>query len=183
MSTFPEVGLSSGDYKKSIRQSDSHAGMTAPIRHDHRTGTSHASASSSKLANFGSPAVVIPLRANDRRARSWRPGRCGVGTTPAIPGVIASREPKISVRTFSASTTQFRSPWRMDENTSCTAGPLQATNAAHSHPIHRLLAHGCTEMNFQSRSIRYSKQTSMLPGTLTLLCSRELACHRGVTSI
>jgi len=36
-----------------------------PVRHDHLTGTSHASASSSKLANFASQAAVIPLRANE----------------------------------------------------------------------------------------------------------------------
>src|SRR6202161_559430 len=45
---------------------------------------------------------------------------------------------------------------RADEDTSCTAGPLQSTN---------------------------SGQTSMLPGTLTRLCWRELVYHRVVTSI
>ena len=36
-----------------------------PVRHDHLTGTSHASASSCKLPNLRSHATVIPLRANE----------------------------------------------------------------------------------------------------------------------
>src|ERR1700681_3368052 len=66
-STFPGAGRSngSGSYVvdppiRSVMQV-----WQTPDRHDHLTGTSHASASSSKLPNFGFQAAVIPLRANE----------------------------------------------------------------------------------------------------------------------
>src|ERR1700683_2258494 len=50
----------------------------------------------------------------------------------------------------------YSNSYRADENTSCTAGPMQPTR---------------------------SGQISMLPGTLTHLCWRRLACPGRVTSI
>src|SRR5579862_3619249 len=83
-----------------------------PARQDNLTGTSHASASSSKLPNFGSQEVVIPLRTNATEGPDpGGPfGRCGARATCFKPGVIASREPKVSVCTLPAGTPQFLSP-------------------------------------------------------------------------
>src|SRR6516165_6999225 len=71
-----------------------------PVRHDHRTGTSHASASSSRLRNSDRQRTFNPLRANETRgpvpsgpARVWGGG----GSEGATPGVIGGAEPKISV--------------------------------------------------------------------------------------
>src|SRR5215469_2564769 len=86
-----------------------------PVRHDHLTVTSHASANSSKLANLESHATVRPLRANEiERPDPGGPcGRCGVWPTFTMPGVVHSRAPKTSICTFPSGTPQFRSPSRM----------------------------------------------------------------------
>src|SRR6516225_6885514 len=63
-----------------------------PVRQDQRTGTSHASASSSRLWNFESQETVSPARANEilgpppgesAGACGWR---CGASFTPGIIG-------------------------------------------------------------------------------------------------
>src|SRR5262245_37456910 len=86
-----------------------------PVRHDHLAGTSHASANSSKLRNFASHATAIPLRANeiDGPDPGGPCGRCGVRSTPDMPGLILSRAPKISMCMCSAGTLQLRNPLRM----------------------------------------------------------------------
>src|SRR4051812_38862402 len=61
-----------------------------PVRQDQRTGTSQASASSSRLWNLGSQATVRPARANDTRGPSpgGPAGACGSGrVTSFTPGV------------------------------------------------------------------------------------------------
>src|SRR3954453_21207408 len=73
-----------------------------PVRQDQRTGTSQASASSSRLWNLGSQETVRPARANEMLGPS--PGgpageagsRRGASFTP---GVMGSPEPKTSVWT------------------------------------------------------------------------------------
>src|SRR5215467_2584853 len=86
-----------------------------PVRHDHLTETSQASASSSKVANLESHATVIPLRANETEGPDPRgpSGRWGLWAVPFRPGVIPSRAPKISVCTFSAGTPHVESPSRI----------------------------------------------------------------------
>src|SRR5579864_481903 len=72
-----------------------------PVRHAHRTGTSQASASSSRLSNGGPQWTLRPLRANDTSgpatARAF--GGCGgLGSNvAATPGVSDGPAPKVSV--------------------------------------------------------------------------------------
>jgi len=103
---------------ESIRQSDQSCRChKLQSGRDHLAGTSHASANSSKLPNLRSQATVIPLRANETDGPDpGEPlGRCGVRSTRAMPGVMLSRVPKISMGTCSAGTPQFCNPSRMCE--------------------------------------------------------------------
>src|SRR6266851_9299110 len=71
-----------------------------PVRQDQRTGTSHASASSSKLWNFESQETVSPARAKEILGPSPGEsiGACGRRRgASATPGVIGLPEPKTSV--------------------------------------------------------------------------------------
>ena len=77
----------------------SHVWQT-PVRHDHRTGTSQASASSSRLSNGAPHRTWRPLRANETcgPAPGCPDGRCGGRCgEAATPGVIDGAAPKISV--------------------------------------------------------------------------------------
>src|SRR5271166_5854830 len=80
-----------------------------PVRQDHLTGTSQASASSSRLWNLGSQATVRPARAKEILGPlPGNPaGACGDRRgTSFTPGVMALPEPKISVWTRSRATPQ-----------------------------------------------------------------------------
>jgi len=71
-----------------------------PVRHDHLTGMSHASASARRLWHPGSQRTVRPLRANETSGP--RPGGPGGGCgarfgAPTTPGVTDWPGPKISV--------------------------------------------------------------------------------------
>src|SRR3954452_16949749 len=71
-----------------------------PVRQDHLTGTSQASASSSRLGKDASHVTVRLLRLNDTDgpAPGAPAGACGERAgTPAMPGVIAAAGPKTSV--------------------------------------------------------------------------------------
>src|SRR5947209_11752030 len=62
-----------------------------PVRQDQRTGTSHASASSSRLWNLGSQATVRPVRAKETLGPSpgGPAGACGSGRgTSFTPGLM-----------------------------------------------------------------------------------------------
>src|SRR5215510_9611228 len=68
-----------------------------PARQDQRTGTSQASASSSRLWNFESQETVSPARANETLGPlpGEAAGACGRRRGPsAMPGVIGLPEPK-----------------------------------------------------------------------------------------
>src|ERR1700691_1528831 len=71
-----------------------------PVRHAHRTGTSQASASSSKLWNGDPQRTLRPLRANETIGpEPGGPagkcgGRCGEGS---MPGVLDGPAPNISL--------------------------------------------------------------------------------------
>src|SRR4051812_18237075 len=80
-----------------------------PVRQDQRTGTSQASANSSRLRNLGSQETVRPARANETVGPS--PGRpAGEGGSrlgaPITPGVRGLPEPKGSVWRRSRATPQ-----------------------------------------------------------------------------
>src|SRR5262249_35957114 len=81
-STLPGIGLSHGSRCQGIDPLIRPVMQVwhTPVRQDHLTGTSHASASSSKLWYFGSHGVVIPLRANetDTPDPGGPGGKCGV---------------------------------------------------------------------------------------------------------
>src|SRR5271165_3158929 len=71
-----------------------------PVRQDQRTGTSQASASSSRLWNLGSQETVRPARANEifGPLPGGPGGACGGRSgTFFTPGVIGSPEPNTSV--------------------------------------------------------------------------------------
>src|SRR3954462_1378993 len=78
-----------------------------PVRQDQRTGTSQASASSSRLWNLGSQGTVRPARAKEMLGPSPGDpaGACGNWRGALlIPGVMDSPEPKVSVWTRSRGT-------------------------------------------------------------------------------
>src|SRR5580704_1522574 len=112
---FPSAGGSSGSgsyFTDPEINPHSHIWQT-PVRHDHRTGTSQASASSNRLWNFESQETVRPARANEIVGPSpedpvgaWGSRRGAFFT----PGVTDSPEPKISVWTRSRTTPQSPSP-------------------------------------------------------------------------
>src|SRR6516165_6386869 len=75
-----------------------------PVRQDQRTGTSQASASSSRLWNLGSQETVRPARANEivGPVPGDPAGACGSRRGASFtPGVMDFPEPKISVWTRS----------------------------------------------------------------------------------
>ena len=70
-----------------------------PVRQDHLTGTSQASASSNKLWKRESHGTVSPLRVNEIRGPGpgGHEGECGESREDGtIPGVIDSSGPKTS---------------------------------------------------------------------------------------
>src|SRR5277367_2058070 len=84
-----------------------------PVRHDQRTGTSQASASSSRLSNLGFQETVRPARANEILGPlpGDPAGACGSRRGASFtPGVRDLPEPKISVWTRSRATPQPPSP-------------------------------------------------------------------------
>src|SRR5262249_3052651 len=90
----------------------SHVWQT-PVRHDHRTGTSHASASSSRLLNSDPQRTFKPLRANDTSGPvpGGPAGVCGGGGGEATtPGVLGGAEPKFSMWIRLAATPQPARP-------------------------------------------------------------------------
>src|SRR5581483_577876 len=85
-----------------------------PVRQDQRTGTSQASASSSKLAYDGPQQTLRPLRANDTMGPGPREpaGACGRGfADAAMPGVSDGPAPNNSVWIRSGATPNA---WRAD---------------------------------------------------------------------
>src|SRR5947209_5260672 len=80
-----------------------------PVRQDQRTGTSQASASSSRLWNLGSQETVRPARAKEILGPlpGAPVGTCGDRRgTSFTPGAIGLPEPKTSVWTRSRATPQ-----------------------------------------------------------------------------
>src|SRR5258707_9704185 len=96
---FPAAGGSSGSgsyFTDPEINPHSHVWQT-PVRQDQRTGTSQASASSSRLWNFESQETVSPARANEILGPSpWESGgACGRRrSTGFTPGVMGLPEPK-----------------------------------------------------------------------------------------
>src|SRR6476659_1493027 len=96
INTFPAAGGSSGSGSYFIDPEINPLSQLwqTPVRHDQRTGTSHASASSKMLWYADAfQCAAMPLRANATRgpvlASSF--GKCGVRVAaPATPGVIGS---------------------------------------------------------------------------------------------
>src|ERR1700727_2207899 len=81
-----------------------------PVRQAQRTGTSQASANSSRLWNLGSQETVRPARAKEIPGPlpTEPSGACGGRRGASLmPGVLGLPEPKISVRTHSRATPQL----------------------------------------------------------------------------
>src|SRR6516162_4273952 len=99
---FPVAGGSSGSgsYFTDPEINPVSQAWQTPVRHDQRTGTSQASASSSKLRNDGAQRTLRPLRAKETVGpepgdpTGKCAGRRGEGTTPGVFGGLA---PTISV--------------------------------------------------------------------------------------
>src|ERR1700761_6047108 len=108
---FPAAGGSSGSGSYITDPEinpHSHVWQT-PARQDQRTGTSQASASSSRLWNLGSQETVRPARANEILGPfpDDPAGACGSRRGAVFtPGVIDLPEPKTSVCTRSRATPQ-----------------------------------------------------------------------------
>src|SRR6516162_11114459 len=86
-----------------------------PVRHDQRTGTSHASASSSRLWNAEPQWTVRLLRVKDTSGptAAASAGGCGGGCgTAEMPGVFDGPDPKFSVYRQSRATPQSARPSR-----------------------------------------------------------------------
>src|SRR5215467_3386612 len=98
-SPFAGGSSGSGSYSTSPAISAVSQVWQTPVRQDHRTGTSHASASSSRLWYFTSQGKVTPLRAKDTCGPNpaGPAGKCGACVSAFIPGVMASSVPNISV--------------------------------------------------------------------------------------
>src|SRR6266702_2353603 len=92
ISASPVAGGSSGSGSYSTLPAISAVSQVwqTPVRQDHRTGTSHASASSSRLWYFASQGKVIPLRAKETCGPkpAGSAGKCGECVSAFIPGVI-----------------------------------------------------------------------------------------------
>src|SRR5262245_61198181 len=89
----------SGSYSTSPAISAVSQVWQTPVRQDHRTGTSHASASSSRLWYLAFQGNVSPLRAKETCGPNpaGSAGKCGEYVPAFIPGVMASSVPNISV--------------------------------------------------------------------------------------
>src|SRR3954453_21015122 len=101
---FPAAGGSSGSgsYLTDPETNPHSQVWQTPARQDQRTGTSQASASSSRLWNLGSQQTVRPARANEILGPSpGEPaGACGSRRGDSgTPGVIGLPDPKTSVWT------------------------------------------------------------------------------------
>src|SRR3954453_8611893 len=99
---LPSAGGSSGSgsYATDPETSPHSQVWQTPVRQDQRTGTSQASASSSRLWNLESQQTVRPARANEIRGPSLGDpaGACGSWRGASFtPGVIGLPEPKTSV--------------------------------------------------------------------------------------
>src|SRR3954453_3771570 len=108
---FPDAGGSSGSgsYPTDPEINPLSQVWQTPVRQDQRTGTSQASASSSRLWNLGSQETVRPARANEMLGPSpgGPAGACGSRRGALlIPGVMDSPEPNASVWTRSRGTPQ-----------------------------------------------------------------------------
>src|SRR5215469_2483147 len=101
ISAPPFAGGSSGSglYSTSPAISAVSQVWQTPVRQDHLTATSHASASSSRLRYFASQGNVSPLLAKETRGPkpAGSPGKCGECGPAFIPGVIESSVPNVSV--------------------------------------------------------------------------------------
>src|SRR5271169_510877 len=98
---FPSAGGSSGtgSYVTDPETNPDSQMWQTPVRQDQRTGTSQASASSSRLWNLGSQETVRPARANEILGPlPGNPGgTCGSRRgTFFTPGVMGSPEPNTS---------------------------------------------------------------------------------------
>src|SRR5271154_2956018 len=102
ISKLPAAGGSSGSGSYwTVPPINAHSQVwQTPVRHDHRRGTSQASASSSKLENRESHETVSPLRINEicGPIPGSPAGGCPGGREDrAIPGVIGASGPNTSV--------------------------------------------------------------------------------------
>src|SRR4051812_34347589 len=98
---LPSAGGSSGSgsYVTDPETSPLSQVWQTPARQDQLTGTSQASASSSRLWNLGSQGAVRPARANETLGPvpGGPAGACGSGRgTSFTPGVIGLPDPKTS---------------------------------------------------------------------------------------
>src|SRR3954463_9433268 len=112
---FPAAGASSGSgsYVTDPEINPHSQVWQTPVRQDQRTGTSQASASSSRFWYLGSQETVSPARANEILGPSPGDpsGACGSRRGAFFtPGVMDLPEPKISVWTRSRATPQPPSP-------------------------------------------------------------------------
>src|SRR6516165_10498849 len=112
---FPAAGGSSGSgsYITDPEINPHSQVWQTPVRQDQRTGTSQASASSSRLWNLGSQETVRPARAKEILGPlpGDPAGACGSPRGASFtPGVIDLPEPKTSVWTRPGATPQLRSP-------------------------------------------------------------------------
>src|SRR3954454_19334799 len=115
VSRLPSAGGSSGSgsYVTDPETNPHSQVWQTPVRHDQRTGTSQASASSSRLWNLGSQEAVRPARAKEMLGPSPddAAGTCGRWRGAfATPGVTHSPEPNVSLWTRSRDTPQPPSP-------------------------------------------------------------------------
>src|SRR5262245_34957813 len=99
---FPAAGGSSGSgsYVTEPEINPHSQVWQTPVRQDQRTGTSQASASSSRLWNLGSQKTVRPARANEilEPSPGESAGACGRRRGAFLtPGIIGLPEPKTSV--------------------------------------------------------------------------------------
>jgi hypothetical protein len=123
---FPAAGGSSGSGSYFTDQEiNPHSQVwQTPVRHDQRTGTSQASASSSRLWNLGPQETVRPARAIEILGPlpGDPAGTCGGRRgTSFTPGVMGLPEPKISVWMRSRATPQ---PLKPAVKSSPSARPL-----------------------------------------------------------
>ena len=116
ISTFPSAGGSSGSgsYRTvPLINAHSHVWQT-PVRHDHFTGTSQASANSSRLwyAGFHDASTLLRAKETIGPGPGAPAGRCGGSAGAfAIPGVTASSGPKTSWCNRSLATPQRLRSW------------------------------------------------------------------------
>src|SRR5215472_2848996 len=115
INTFPSAAGSSGSgsYFTDPEINPHSQVWQTPVRQDQRTGTSQASASSSRLWYFESHETVSPARANEILGPSPGDpaGACGRRRGASFtPGMMGLPEPKISVWTRSPATPQPPSP-------------------------------------------------------------------------